>query len=129
MVFGYGPLLSSHDRKLSLPLSFQQFQLFFHLGATHLRITYRGTYRWGSFHGDMSQIIGKLFQRPAGITGAMRKIVAQIMKREGSYEFPLLVVGLSFEAPEPLVNAIFCQAWTPLRRKDVGAGALSSAVL
>src|SRR6266567_992581 len=129
MFFGYVPLLSSHDRNLSLPLSFQQFQLFFHLGATHLRITYRGTYRWGSFHGDMSQIIGKLFQRPAGITGAVRKIVAQIMKREVSDQLPLLVVGTPFEATEPLVNAIFGETRTPLGGKDIRAGMLTPAVL
>jgi carboxylesterase type B len=112
-----------------MPLAFQQFKLFFHLGATHLRIAYRGPDRWGSFPGDMSQIIRKLFQGPAGLTRAMRKIVAQIMKREVSDQLPLLVVGLTFEATEPLVNPIFSEPRAPLGGKDVGIGALTSAML
>src|SRR6266487_2416778 len=51
------------------------------------------------------------------------------MKREGSYEFPFLVVGLPFEALEPLVNPIFAETRTPLGGKDVGTGALTPAVL
>jgi hypothetical protein len=57
-------------------LSFQQFQLLFHLRTTHLRVAHRGPDRWCAFHGHMSQIIGQLFQRPASLAGAMRKIVA-----------------------------------------------------
>src|SRR5207244_12815355 len=66
---------------------------------------------------------------PASLAGTMRKIMAQIMNRESSDEFPFLVVGLPLEAPEPLVNAIFGETRTPLGRKDVGTRALTPAML
>ena len=59
----------------------------------------------------------------------MRKIVAQIMKREVSDQLPLLVVGTPLEALEPLVNAIFGETRTPLGGKDVGTGALTPSML
>src|SRR2546423_15156846 len=77
----------------------------------------------------MPQIISDLFQRPASLAGTMRKIVAQIMKREVSDQLPLLAVSVPFEALEPLVNAIFGETRTPLGGKDIWAGALTPAVL
>src|SRR5437867_2944847 len=98
-------------------LSSHEFQLFFHVCSTDLGIANGCLDGWGPFHGHMPQIIGDLFQRPASLAGTMRKIMAQIMKRESSDEFPFLVVGLPLEAPEPLVNAIFGETRTPLGRK------------
>src|SRR5207249_7067105 len=110
-------------------LSSHEFQLFFHVCSTDLGVANGGLDGWGPFHGHMPQIIGDLFQRPASLAGTMRKIMAQIMKRESSDEFPFLVVGLPLEAPEPLVNAIFGETRTPLGRKDVGTRALTPAML
>src|SRR5947209_18479587 len=77
----------------------------------------------------MPQIIGDLFQRPASLAGTMRKIVAQIMKREVSDQLPLLAVSVPFEATEPLVNAIFGETRTPLGGKDIRAALLAPAML
>ena len=77
----------------------------------------------------MAQVIGQLFQCPAGIAPAMRKIVAQIMKREVCDEFPFLVIGVPLEASEPLVNAIFGQTRTTLGGKDVDALWITPAML
>src|SRR5437660_2073579 len=110
-------------------LSSHEFQLFFHVCSTDLGVANSGLDGWGPFHGHMPQIIGDLFQRPASLAGTMRKIMAQIMKRESSDEFPFLVVGLPLEALEPLVNAIFGGTRTPRGRKDVGTRALTPAML
>src|SRR5207237_3278062 len=101
----------------------------FHVCSTDLGVANGGLDGWGPFHGHMPQIIGDLFQRPASLAGTMRKIMAQIMKRESSDEFPFLVVGLPLEAPEPLVNAIFGETRTPLGGKDVGTRSLTPAML
>src|SRR5438874_6844496 len=110
-------------------LSSHEFQLFFHVCSTDLGIANGGLDGWGPFHGYMPQIIGDLFQRPASLAGTMRKIVAQIMKREVSDQLPLLAVSVPFEATEPLVNPIFGETRTPLGGKDIWAGALTPAVL
>src|SRR5437764_13551451 len=101
-------------------LSSHEFQLFFHVCSTDLGVANGGLDGWGPFHGHMPQIIGDLFQRPASLAGTMRKIVAQIMKREGSDQLPLIAVGLPLEATEPLVHAIFGEPRPPPRSTDVG---------
>src|SRR5436190_9344721 len=110
-------------------LSSHEFQLFFHVCSTDLGVANGGLDGWGPFHGHMPQIIGDLFQRPASLAGTMRKIAAQIMKREVSDQLPLLAVSVPFEALEPLVNPIFGETRTPLGGKDIWAGALTPAVL
>src|SRR6266699_7127707 len=42
---------------LVIPLSFQQFQFLFHLRAAHLRVAYRGPYRWRNQYSDHSHSI------------------------------------------------------------------------
>jgi len=42
---------------LVIPLSFQQFQFLFHLRAAHLRVAYRGPYRWRNQYSDRSHSI------------------------------------------------------------------------
>src|SRR5690349_2689813 len=104
---------------MSLSLSLHQPQLFFDLCSAHLSVPNSGLNRWSAFHGDMSQIIGDLFQRPSRLPRSMRKIVPQIMEGKISDQFPLLVVGLPFEGAEPIVNAVFRQTRTSLRSEDV----------
>src|SRR5207237_10558904 len=101
----------------------------FHVCSTDLGIANGGLDGWGPFHGHMPQIIGDLFQRPARLAGTMRKIVAQLMKREVSDQLPLLAVSVPFEATEPLVNAIFGETRTPLGGKDIRAALLAPAML
>jgi hypothetical protein len=95
---------SVHVTRPLLPL--QEFQLVFHMRPTHLGIAHRRLDRGGSFHRDMPKVIGKLFKRPSCITSTMREIMPQVMEAEIGDEFPLFMIGLSFEGTKPVVDAV-----------------------
>ena len=56
----------------------------------------------------------------------MCKIVSQIMEREVSNQVPLLVVGLTFQCPEPVMNARLCQLGVPLQGENIRAALITS---
>src|SRR6266568_5009250 len=92
-------------------LSSHEFQLFFHVCSTDLGVANGGLDGWGPFHGHMPQIIGDLFQRPPSLAGTMRKIVAQIMKREVSDQLHSSSSPRSaFAILSPLRKRTFCAA-------------------
>src|SRR5712692_5335673 len=87
-------------------LSFHQSQLFFHLCAADLCIPHSGLNGGGAFHRDMPEIVGDLFKGPSRLTGAMGKIVTQIMKAQGSDQLPFFLVCLLLEHTKPGVNTV-----------------------
>jgi hypothetical protein len=76
----------------------------------------------------MSKIVGDLFQGPSCFSRTMGEIVPQIMKREVSNQFPLLLVRLAFQCPEPVMDASFGELGLTLRREDIGAALIAPAV-
>jgi hypothetical protein len=110
-------------------LALQEFQLFFHMCSTHPGIPHRRLDRKGSFHCDMPRVLSELFKRPSCITSTMREIMPQVMEAEIGDEFPLFMIGLSFEDTKPVVNAVFCEVSASLRSKDVRTLLLTSTML
>src|SRR5579885_2832692 len=112
-----------------MTLSFQQFQLLFHLRPADLRIAGRRLNGGSPFHRHMPEIIGHLFQAPSRFTRTMSKIVTQVMKAKVGNQFPLLMVGLLFERAKPVVNAILAESVTALGGEDVGAGRIATPMV
>jgi hypothetical protein len=112
-----------------LLLAFEEFQLVFDMRSTHLGIPDRRLDGRGSFHRDMPKVISNLLKRPSCLTSTMREIMPQVMEAEIGDEFPLFVIGLSFEGTKPVVDPIFGEVCASLRSKDVLTLLLTSTML
>src|SRR6266571_3184751 len=117
-------LKQQHSARLSL----DPFQLLSHLCPAYLGIASGGLDRRSSFHSHMAKIVGNFFQCPSGFSRTMSEIMPQVMKREITNQSPLLLVGPTFQRPEPMVNACLSQLVVPLRRKHIGTALITTTV-
>jgi len=74
------------------------------LGIPHSCLDSRNT-----FHRHMPKIVCYFFEGPTNFTSAMGKIMSEVMKAEGSYEFPFFMIRLVFETAKPRMNTVFRQ--------------------
>jgi len=55
----------------------------------------------------MPKIVCYFFERPPNFTSAMGKIMSEVMKAEGSYEFPFFMIRLVLETTKPRMTGCY----------------------
>ena len=85
--------------------SLQSVQIILQLLSTGQCIAHGGSNRRGAVVGLMAEIDGNGFQGPIASTGAMREIMAKIVKGDCMDEIPLGVLGLCSQVRPQVGNA------------------------
>src|SRR5260221_9146919 len=82
-------------------LAFDLFEFLLDLLTAHLSIPRRGLDRRCTLLGDMTQVVGNLFNAPSSLSRPMGEIVPEVMECDIMDEIPLLFGGLFLESLKP----------------------------
>ena len=58
----------------------------------------------------------------------MGEVMPEVMEGEIVNQFPLALVGMGLECPEPVVNPVLTQSLATLRREDIGSVSICLAL-